>query len=157
MVISWEFTNTVWHNYCAVIEKSIHMAHSRAQGTKTQGDKHKAQTTKKDHTGQWASESQNKIGDPDRKPDTQGKKLHGPRTGERNFNLVIDGVPYFIKSIPFSYNDEIRFRVFINDDTEHVFTWDSEVKMLRAIDDDASLLPDRLEEAISDKLQNQAK
>lgn len=133
------------------------MAHSRAQGTKTGGDKHKAQTTNKEHTGQWRSVSQNNTDIPDHGPVKQGKKLPRHRTDERNFNLVIDGVPYFMKSIPFSYNDELRFRVIINDDTEHVFTWDSEVKMLRAIDDDASLLPDRLEEAISEKLQNMAK
>jgi hypothetical protein len=133
------------------------MAHSRAQGTKSVSKKHKAQTTNKEHTGQWSSEPQNKTTDPDDNDGTSGKRLQGPRTDERNFNLVIDGVPYFIKSIPFSYNDELRFRVFINDETEHVFTWDSEVKMLRAIDDDASILPDRLEEAISDKLQSQAK
>lgn len=133
------------------------MAHNRARGTKTERNEHKAQTINKEHTGQWRSASENKTGDPDRGPDTQGKKLHRPRTDERNFNLVLDGVPYFIKSIPFSYNDELRFRVIINDDTEHVFTWDSEVKMLRAIDDDASLLPDRLEEAISEKLQSRVK
>lgn len=133
------------------------MAHSKVQGTKSDRDKHKAQTNNKEHTGQWSSESQNKTTDAARNPGTPGNKLAGPRTDQRNFNLVIDGVPYFIKSIPFSYNDELRFRVFINDETEHVFTWDSEVKMLRAIDDDASMLPDRLEEAISDKLQSQAK
>ncbi|HET9744702.1 MAG TPA: hypothetical protein VFP97_03250 [Chitinophagaceae bacterium] len=133
------------------------MAPSRAQGTKSGRDKHNAQTTNKEHTGQWSSQLQNKAADPDRNAGTAGKKLQGPRSDERNFNLVIDGVPYFIKSIPFPYNDELRFRVFINDETEHVFTWDSEVKMLRAIDDDASMLPDGLEVAISDKLQNQAK
>jgi hypothetical protein len=33
-----------------------------------------------------------------------------------------------------------------------VFTWDSELKRLRSIDDNASTLPDSLEEAISDEL-----
>ena len=133
------------------------MAHSKAQGTKSEGDKQKAQTTNKEQTGQWPSELQNRSGDPGRDHGTAVKKFHGPRTDERNFNLVIDGVPYLIKSIPFLYNGELRFRVFVNDDTEHVFTWDSEVKMLRAIDDDASIIPDGLEEAISDKLQSQVK
>ena len=135
----------------------MHMAHSSTQGTQTGRDKREAQTTNKEHTGEWRPASQNKTGHPDRGSVTPGKKLHRPRTDQRNFNLVIDGVPYFIKSIPFSYNEELRFRVIINDDTENVFTWDSEVKMLRAIDDDASLLPDRLEEAISGKLQTRTK
>ena len=133
------------------------MAHSKSHGTKSQGDKHEAQTTNKEKAGQWSSESQNKTVDWGRSPETSGKKLHGSRTNESNFNLVIDGVPYFIKSIPFSYNEELRFRVIINDSTQHVFTWDSEVKMLRAIDEDASNVPDGLEEAISEKLQSQLK
>lgn len=133
------------------------MAHSRAQGTKSQGDKHQAQTKSKEQTGQAPSISQDKTVGEGRNPDTTYKKLHSNRTDERNFNLVIDGVPYLIKSIPFLYNDELRFRVIINNDSEHVFTWDSDIKMLRAIDDDASVLPDRLEEEISEKLQGQVK
>jgi hypothetical protein len=58
-----------------------------------------------------------------------------------------------VRSIPFLFNEELRFRIIINDKTEHVFTWDSEIKMLRAIDDDAARIPDRLEIAISEKLQ----
>jgi len=82
------------------------------------------------------------------------KRSPGIRTDERNFNLLVDGVPYLIKSIPVPFNDELRFRIIINDDAEHLFTWDSQIKMLRAIDEDAFKLPDRLEEAISQKLQN---
>lgn len=77
--------------------------------------------------------------------------------GERNFDLVIDGVPYFIRSVPFRFNDELRFRIIVNNATEHVFTWDSQLSMLRAIDDDAAILSDRVEEAISQKLQTQVK
>jgi hypothetical protein len=47
--------------------------------------------------------------------------------------------------------------VIVNNDTEHIFTWDSQVNMLRAIDDDGAALSDRLEEAISEKLQSQVK
>jgi hypothetical protein len=128
-----------------------------AQGTKTQGDQHTPQTTGKKHSGQLPSHLQDKTTDRHRSHDTPGKSLHNLRTEERNFNLIIDGVPYFVKSIPFLYNDELRFRVIINNDTEHVFTWDSEVRMLRAIDDDASMIPDQLEEVISQKLQGQLK
>jgi hypothetical protein len=85
------------------------------------------------------------------------KKTNSSRADERNFNLVVDGVPYMVRSIPFVFNDELRFRIIINGDTEHLFTWDSQVRMLRAIDDDASLLPDGLEVALSEKLQSQLK
>ena len=95
--------------------------------------------------------------DPDRNSVIAAKKSSSIRIDERNFNLVIDGVPYLIRSIPIVFNDELRFRIIINGDTEHLFTWDSQVRMLRAIDDDASLLPDRLEVALSEKLQSQLK
>jgi len=78
----------------------------------------------------------------------------GPRAEERTFNLIVDDVPYVVKAAPFSFNNELRFHVSINAGPEHIFTWDSELKSLRAIDDDASILPDSLEEAISQRLQS---
>ncbi len=73
---------------------------------------------------------------------------------ERTFNLVVDDVPYVVKASPFSFNEEIRYYINVNGATEHVFTWDSELKMLRAIDDDAGTLPNAVEEAISTRLQS---
>ncbi|HKC34848.1 MAG TPA: hypothetical protein VKB95_02265 [Chitinophagaceae bacterium] len=102
--------------------------------------KNKAQTINKDHAGGSAV-----------------KKSPIFRIDERNFGLVVDGVPYTVKSIPFSFNDELRFRIILNGASEHVFTWDSEIGMLRAIDDDSSVLPAGLEEALSEKLQSQLK
>jgi len=92
------------------------------------------------------------------KPDaTTSIQAHGNQYEQKNFNLLVDGVPYLIKSTPFLYNDELRFRVSVNNDAEHIFTWDSEIRMIRAIDDEASTLPESLEEAISEKLQSQLK
>ena len=79
------------------------------------------------------------------------------RPDERAFALVVDDVPYFVNTIPFYFNGETRFYVNINGGDAHVFTWDSELGMLRAIDDNASTLPDALEEAISMKLQSKLK
>jgi len=72
---------------------------------------------------------------------------------ERTFELVVGGVPYHVKATPFLYNTETRFRVSYNGGVEHVFTWDSSLGRLTAIDDDSSTLPDDLEVAISEKLQ----
>ena len=82
---------------------------------------------------------------------------HSANNHERNFDMLIDGVPYRVRSTPFLFNEEIRFHILLNETSEHVFTWDSEVRMLRAIDDDASLLPAGVEEALSEKLQSQLK
>lgn len=73
---------------------------------------------------------------------------------DRRFDLVLDGVPYFIRSIPFLFNDEWRFRISINGEMEHLFTWDYSSNMLRAIDHDSSTLPAGLEEAVSNKLRS---
>ena len=75
-------------------------------------------------------------------------------SNEKNFNILIDGVPYLVQAVPFSFNGETRYRVRFNGSPEHVFTWDSSLGQLRAINDDSSTIPDNLEIAISEKLQS---
>ncbi len=74
----------------------------------------------------------------------------------QNFEILLSGVPYFIKAEPFSYNDETRFKVKYNGGDEHIFTWDADLGRLSAIDDDAISIPDDLEAAISSRLLNTA-
>ena len=119
--------------------------------------KNKAQTSNKQATGEWPSITQDKTQDSDYQSNNEVKKIPGFRSNERNFDLLVDGVPYTIKSLPFLFNDELRFRIIINGTSEHVFTWDSEIAMIRAINDDSSVLPAGLEEALSEKLQSQLK
>jgi hypothetical protein len=75
------------------------------------------------------------------------------RVNERQVNMLVDAVPYLVNISPFTFNDEQRFYVSINGGPEHVFTWDSEIGALRAIDDDASILPDAVEAEVSRQLQ----
>ena len=72
----------------------------------------------------------------------------------KNFELVLDGVPYHVKAKPFMFNDELRFAVSYNDSEEYIFTRDAEAGQLIAIDSDALDIPDNLEEAISEKLNS---
>lgn len=72
----------------------------------------------------------------------------------QSFQLLLNGVPYFVKAEPFQYNDETRFKVSYNNGDEHIFTWDAGLGRLSAIDDDAISIPDELEAAISSKLLN---
>ena len=111
---------------------------------------------RKRHTGGSPSIPQPRKTDSsaDRNNASPGKKVPALRTDERHFEMVLDGVPYSIRSIPFFYNDELRFRVLVNGEPGHLFSWDSEASLLRAIDDDASELPSALEEAISERLQS---
>lgn len=117
----------------------------------------KAQTVNKDQSDGWPSITDDKTQDSDYQRDKAVKKMPGFRSEERNFDLLVDGVPYTIKSIPFLFNGELRFRIILNGASERVFTRDSQIGMLRAINDDSSVLPAGLEEAVSEKLQNQLK
>lgn len=71
---------------------------------------------------------------------------------EKRFDLLIDGVPYMVHTIPFLWNDTICFRIYINGNEEHVFSWDEEAGSLRAIDDNVSFLPEGVESALTAKL-----
>ena len=120
--------------------------------------KNKAQTSKKQAAGEWPSITEDKTQDSDYQSSNEAvKKMAGFRSNERNFDLLVNGVSCTIKSMPFLFNDELRFRIIINGTSEHVFTWDSEIAMIRAINDDSSVLPAGLEEALSEKLQSQLK
>jgi hypothetical protein len=100
-----------------------------------------------------AKQDKTKDTDADRNSGIATKRVKPLRTDVRTFNLLVDGVPYLVRSVPFFFNDELRFRISINGNSEYVFTWDSELGSLRGIDDNAAILPDGLEEAISEKLQ----
>jgi len=71
---------------------------------------------------------------------------------DQTFELLLSGVPYFVKAAPFEFNGETRFTVSFNGGNEHIFTWDSDLGRLSAIDDDAIEIPDDLEAAISSRL-----
>jgi hypothetical protein len=72
---------------------------------------------------------------------------------ESSFEIVVNGVPYMVKAEPFSFNTETRYKVSYNGGDEHIFTFDSSVGRLTAIDDDSATMPDDLERAIAGRLQ----
>jgi hypothetical protein len=72
---------------------------------------------------------------------------------EERFEIRIDGVPYAVTASPFEFNTETRYRVKYNGN-EHIFTWDSRIGRLAPIDDDASAIPNVLEEEIARRLQS---
>ena len=119
-------------------------------------DEKRQRPSAKRHRGGSPSEKQSKTTDSraHRSNPSPGKKIPAFRTHARNFDLVVDGVPYSVRSTPFLFNEELRFRVHINGGTEHLFTWDSQAGMIRAIDDESSTLPSVLEEALSERLRS---
>ncbi len=85
------------------------------------------------------------------------RPMNSKRDSHKLYDLLIDEVPYLVNTEAFTYNDEQRYYVSINGGPRHVFTWDSDLKRLAAIDRDAAVLPDALEEEISNKLQQDHK
>ncbi len=116
--------------------------------------KNKAQIMNKQHTSEGPSINEYKTQDSDYQGNNELKKIPGFRTNEKNFDLLVNGVPYTVKSLPFMFNDELRFRIILNGTAEHVFAWDPEIAMIKTINDDSSALPAGLEEALSEKLQS---
>ena len=122
-------------------------------------DNHQQSNRNKRQTAGWASgpQDQSLISEIARSGNSRTKEqTRSSNTNEQRFNLLVDNVPYMVKATPFEFNGEIRYRVSVNEGSEHVFTWDSTLGQLRAIDDDASTLPVNAEEAISEKLQSKA-
>ena len=122
----------------------------------TKSNNHQKSGYNKEQTGRGSSEPQGRREDADdqNRSAVTEPEIKPLREEERRFNLVVDSVPYIVKATSFTFNGEIRYKVSFNGSPEHVFTWDSSLGRLRAIDDDASTMPDSLEEAISEKLQS---
>jgi len=70
----------------------------------------------------------------------------------RSFDLTVDDIPYHVEAEGYQFNDQERFNVRVNGGTDHVFAYDGEMGRFRSLDDDATTLPDALEEGISRKL-----
>ena len=73
---------------------------------------------------------------------------------EHKFELLVDGLPYNVKVIPYQFNNELRYRVSYNGGKEDIFAWNSEVKRLMPIDDASSTMPDDFIAAISNKIES---
>jgi hypothetical protein len=120
---------------------------------------HQKSNRNKRKTGGWPSDRQDQsfVSEFDRNARPRPEQQTRPAsTNERRFTLLVDSVPYMVNANPFRFNGEVRYRVSVNGGSEHVFTWDSSLGQLRAIDDEASTLPDNVEMAISEKLQSKA-
>ena len=57
----------------------------------------------------------------ERNRDAHPEDMTTPLRGtEKNFNLVVDSVPYLVHAAPFDFNGETRYRVSVNDNEEHI-------------------------------------
>lgn len=74
-----------------------------------------------------------------------GKNVH-------RFTVNVDHVQYFVTAEPFSFNDQVRYKITVNDRQPDILVWDTDVDMYRPVGDDATVLPDGLLRGINDKL-----
>jgi hypothetical protein len=74
------------------------------------------------------------------------------KSGTKTVDLVVDKVPYQVKITPEKFNDDTRFFIEVNGDGGHMYAWYPDLVRLHAMDDEASTLPDGLEEAIGNMI-----
>lgn len=78
---------------------------------------------------------------------------HSKHSNNRQtLNIAVDGVPYIVEAESFSFNGQERYNIKVNGGETHVFVYDPEMRRIRSLDDDATTLPDALEESISNSL-----
>ena len=69
-----------------------------------------------------------------------------------DFQVTVDGVPYFVEATPYELNDQIRYHVSINGGPLLSFAWNDELQLFKALNDDASTLPEGLILAITQNI-----
>lgn len=81
-------------------------------------------------------------------------KAMSGKQSPKSFSINIDNIGYDVMVTPMMINGEKRFVININNSADHIYAWDEQMQSLRALDEEASVLPVRLEKAISEKLMH---
>jgi hypothetical protein len=89
-----------------------------------------------------------------RQPFPENDTIQRKPVNRKTYDILLDEVPYLVSAEPFTFNGEQRYYVSVNGGPEHVFTWDSELGRLAAINSEASTLPEALEQEISARLES---
>ena len=88
-----------------------------------------------------------------------GKKSNHNRRviSERRLEIQVERVPYILYVTPFMFNNEIRYHVSYNGGPDILFAWDNRVGHFAAFGDEAATMPDNLELAVAERLQQMMK
>lgn len=82
---------------------------------------------------------------------------HSRSDNGRRLEINVDMTPYILQITPFRFNNEMRYHVNYNGSDDLLFAWDNTVGHYRAFGDNAATLPDNVELAIAEKLQQMMK
>jgi hypothetical protein len=97
-----------------------------------------------------SNQSNQRFTDQGREPAANNNKRS---TKVSTFNLNVDEVPYVVEAESYTFNDEERYNIRVNGGVAHVYAWDAQIRRFRSLDD-ASEIPNTLDEAISRKLES---
>jgi hypothetical protein len=75
----------------------------------------------------------------------------------RRLEINVENTPYILQVTPFSFNEEMRYHVSYNGGPDILFAWDNTLGHYAAFGDDAATMPDSVELAIAEKLQQMMK
>jgi hypothetical protein len=75
----------------------------------------------------------------------------------RRLEINVDMTPYILEITPFNFNEEVRYHVSYNGSPDILFAWDNRVGHYAAFGDESATMPDNLELAIAEKLQQMMK
>jgi hypothetical protein len=76
---------------------------------------------------------------------------------ERRLEINVDMTPYILMITPFRFNEEMRYHVSYNGSPDILFAWDNTVGHYAAFGDESATMPDNLELAIAQRLQQMMK
>jgi hypothetical protein len=78
------------------------------------------------------------------------------KTYTETFEITIDGKPVEVTATPYFINNDMekRFRVSYNGSPVHIFAWDDSSNRIFAIKEGSEIIPDNVEQAIANELQN---
>lgn len=73
-----------------------------------------------------------------------------------HFNITVDNVGYRVVAMPFSFNNQMRYKVNVNNGASGILAWDDELGIYQELNGKATILPNGVLRAINFKLMDLA-
>jgi hypothetical protein len=73
-----------------------------------------------------------------------------------HLELEVNNMPYIVKADPCMYNDEVQYKVSVNNSEEILFVFDTEIGRYVAAGSEGAVVPEDLEEEIGSRLNTES-
>lgn len=77
---------------------------------------------------------------------------HNDQNEHLHLELRVNNAPYIVDAEACRYNDEVQYKVKVNDSDETLFVFDSEIGRYYAAGDSGGTFPENVEQAIGNEL-----